>query len=80
MAPTQGKSTPSRRGRIRRKNLNIDQVKLTRVKHALGVSTETEAIDRALELVLFRGEIVEGILRIAGTGGVDNVFENDREP
>jgi hypothetical protein len=73
----------SRSGRslskIRRKNLNVDQTKLDRVKDALGARTETEAIDQALAIVLLREELVEGIRRIAGSGGVENVFRDDEE-
>jgi len=65
---------------IRRKNLNIDQAKLDRVKQALGARTETEAVDQALSMVLFREELVEGIRRIGGSGGVENVFRGDEEP
>jgi hypothetical protein len=65
---------------IRRKNVNIDQTKLDRVRELLGASSETEAIDQALSLLLLREELIEGVARIAGTGGVTNYFENDREP
>jgi hypothetical protein len=65
---------------IRRKNVNIDQVKLDRVRELLGSSTETEAIDQALSLLLFREELVAGIARIGGTGGVESAYEDDREP
>jgi hypothetical protein len=65
---------------IRRKNVNIDQAKLDRVREILGASSETEAIDRALSLLLLREELIEGIGKIAGTGGVTNFFEDDREP
>ncbi len=64
----------------RRKNLNVDQAKLSRVKQVLGAATETEAVDMALSMVLLREELVEGIRRIAGTGGVEDAFEADREP
>ncbi len=64
---------------IRRKNLNIDQSKLDRVRDVLGAQTETEAIDQALDLVLFRDELIEGIRRIGGTGGVTNYFLADEE-
>jgi hypothetical protein len=50
------------------------------VRKLLGTNTETEAIDQALDMVLFREELVGGIARIAGTGGVKNVFEDDTEP
>ena len=77
------KSRASEKGpapRIRRKNLNIDQRKLDRVRKLLGTDTETEAIDQALDMILFREELVGGIERIAGTRGVKNVFEVDTEP
>lgn len=68
----------SRSGKsIRRKNLNIDQAKLDRVKDLLGAKSETEAVDRALDLLLLREELVEGIRRIAGTGGVRDVYGED---
>ena len=79
MAKAGSAKRPHRR-EIRRKNLNIDQTKLDRVVDLLGAQTETEAIDQALELLLLREELLEGIARIAGTGGVENVFADDREP
>jgi Arc/MetJ family transcription regulator len=68
-----------KRTNIRRKNLNIDQAKLDEVRRLLGVGTETEAVDQALSLLILREEMIVGIRRIAGTGGVRNVFEGDRE-
>jgi hypothetical protein len=65
---------------IRRKNLNIDQSKLNRVRDLLGARTETDAVDQALAMVLFRDELMTGVRRIAGSGGVENVFENDSQP
>ena len=65
--------------RIRRKNVNIDQAKLDRARRLLGTETETETIDQALDMILLREEMVRGIERIAGTGGVQNVFEGDSE-
>jgi hypothetical protein len=70
----------SRKPALRRKNLNIDQKKLNQVRSLLGVRTETEAVDQALDLVLFRQELVRGIRRIAGSGGVENAFDGDAEP
>jgi hypothetical protein len=61
------------------RNVNIDQTKLDRVREILGSETETEAIDQALSLLLLREELIEGVARIAGTGGVTNYFENDRD-
>lgn len=65
---------------VRRKNLNIDQGKLDRVRELLGANTETEAVDEALSALLLREELVAGVRAIAGTGGVENVFAGDSEP
>lgn len=69
-----------RRPRIRRKNVNIDQVKLDRVRELLDAPSETDAIDQALSLLLLREELIEGVERIAGTKGIDEAFEADVEP
>ena len=65
---------------IRRKNLNIDQAKLDRVRELLGADTETDAVDQALSALLLREELIAGVRRIAGSGGVENVFDADVEP
>ncbi|HEX9690606.1 MAG TPA: hypothetical protein VGA22_00735 [Gemmatimonadales bacterium] len=76
--------TKSRGGRsrpnIRRKNLNIDQAKLDRVRLLLGADTETETVDQALSALLLREELIAGVREVAGSGGVENVFDGDREP
>jgi hypothetical protein len=60
---------------VRRKNVNIDQAKLDRAVEILGARSETDAIDQALSLLIFRDELMAGIKRIGGTGGVEDVFE-----
>jgi hypothetical protein len=60
---------------IRRKNVNVDQEKLDRAVALLGARSETDAIDQALDLVLFREELADGIEKLAGTGGVENYFD-----
>jgi hypothetical protein len=75
------KSRGSRSGpNIRRKNLNIDQAKLDRVRRLLGAGTETETVDQALSALLLREELIAGLREVAGTGGVENMFGGDREP
>lgn len=59
---------------VRRKNYYLDQKKISRAKSILGVKTETEAIDSALDLVVFRKEILKSLGRVAGKGGVEKVF------
>ncbi len=60
---------------IVRKNLRLSQKKLNRAKRILGTSTETETVDRALDLVAFRKEVVEGVERLAGTKIVEDLVE-----
>lgn len=59
---------------VRRKNYYLDQKKILRAKSILGAKTETEAIDAALSLVLFREEIRKSLEKVAGRGGVEKVF------
>jgi hypothetical protein len=67
----------SRAGWVR-KNVVMDQRKLDAARHALGVDTETEAIDLALDFVSFRREIAQGIAAVRRTGDVEDVFERPR--
>jgi hypothetical protein len=58
----------------KRKNYYLDENKIRRVRTILGVKTETEAIDAALNLVVFRKEILTSLEKVAGKGGVEKVF------
>lgn len=58
-------SPPPKAPEIRRKTIRIDQLKLDVARRLLGVSTETAAVNAALDLVVFRGEVFEGIDRLA---------------
>ena len=70
------RSTPT----VHRTKLNIDQSPLDRVRELLGADTETQAVDLALSALLLREELIAGVRRVAGSGGVENVFEGDVEP
>ncbi len=74
--------TPSRSAR-RRKNLFVDQRKIDRAKQVFGVATETEAIDRALDLAedfaAFQREIDRGMETLVGRGGFVDPFRRDRD-
>jgi hypothetical protein len=50
-----------------RKNFRLDQGRLDAAREALGARTETEAIERALDLILFRKELVDGVDALVGT-------------
>ena len=69
-----------RRGRSGwvRKNVLMDQRKLDVARRALGVDTETEAIDQALDLVAFREELARGFAAVRRSGGIDDVLEGRR--
>jgi hypothetical protein len=64
----------SRAGWIR-KNIVMDQRKLDAARRVLGVDTETEAIDLALDFVAFRHELARGIAAMRRVGGIEDVFE-----
>ena len=72
--------TSSRRSGWVRKNVVMDQRKLDVARRALGVDTETEAIDLALDLVVFRKELAAGFTAVRNSGGVDDVLERPRKP
>jgi hypothetical protein len=59
---------------LKRKNYYLDERKIRRAQSILGVKTETEAVDAALNLVVFRREILKSLEKVAGKGGVEKVF------
>ena len=69
-----------RRGRAGwvRKNVVMDQRKLDLARRALGVDTETEAIDQALDFVAFREELAKGFAAVRRSGGVEDVLQRLR--
>lgn len=67
----------SRAGWVR-KNVVMDQRKLDVARRALGVETETEAIDQALDFVAFREELTRGFAAVRRSGGVDDVLAGRR--
>lgn len=58
---------------IKRKNYNLDEVKIKRVQKILGTKTETDTLDQALEMILFRTNLLESLKKAAGKGGVQRV-------
>lgn len=61
-----------------RKNMVMDQRKLDVARRALGVDTETEAIDQALDSIAFGEELAKGFASVRRSGGVDDVLESRR--
>lgn len=46
---------------VKRKNYYLDEIKIKGAQKILEAKTETETIDRALDLVLFRKEILDSL-------------------
>lgn len=59
---------------VRHKHVRIDQTKLDRAKKVLGASTDTEALDRALTLVVSEAEIDAVLRRAGGKTRLNKVF------
>ena len=59
---------------LKRKNYYLDERKIKRAKTILGARTETQAIDAALDMVVFRKQILESLEKVAGKGGVEKIF------
>ena len=62
------------RAGVKRKNYYLDERKIRRAQTILGAKTETETINSALDLVVFRQEILRSLEKVAGKGGVEKVF------
>jgi len=77
MATAPRRSRGGRGGWVR-KNVVMDQRKLDVARRALGVDTETEAIDQALDFVAFREELAKGFTAVRRSGGVDDVVDGRR--
>ncbi len=60
----------------RKKNIRLHQWKIDAARETLGTSTETETIEAALDLVVFRSELAAGIRAMQGVA-IEDVFGRD---
>jgi len=60
---------------VRHKHFRLNQGKLERVKSVLGSATETEALERAMDLVLTEAQILKTLRRIKGKGRIKRLFD-----
>ena len=58
----------------RHKHLKLDQSKIDRAKKLLRAKTETETIERALDLVLGEEPILKAHKRLKGVGGFEPIY------
>jgi len=59
---------------LRHKHVRIDQIKLEKAKKVLDARTDTEALDRALTLVVTEGGIDAALRAVGGKGSFKKVF------
>lgn len=59
---------------LRHKHVRLDQVKLRKAKRILEAETDTETLDRALELVVSEAHIDAVLRRVRGKGRLRKVF------
>lgn len=62
-----------------RKNYRLHQAKIDRARKILGTTTETETIERALDLVAFGEELRDGVDALRGANLVDIFAEDEGE-
>lgn len=58
---------------VKRKNYYLDEVKIKRVQKILGTKNETETIDKAMEMIMFRTDLLESLKKVSGKGGVQRI-------
>jgi hypothetical protein len=59
---------------LRHKHVRVDQAKLEKAKQVLDARTDTEALDRALSLVVSEGEIDAALRALTGKGKLKKRF------
>lgn len=60
----------------RKKNFRLHQSKIDRAMEILGTRTETETIEQALDMLVFRDRLVQGVRTMRGAGLAD-IFEDE---
>ncbi len=59
---------------LRHKHVRLDQVKLRKARRILEAATDTETLERALELVVSEAGIDTVLRSVRGKGGLRKVF------
>ena len=70
-----GRRSKARQDVPKRKNFRLRQSKLDAARRVLGTTTETETIERALDLVIFGERLASGTVRARGRAWNDTVGE-----
>jgi hypothetical protein len=59
---------------IKRKNYSLDEAKVKKLRRLLKTRSDTEAVHKAVDLVLFQQEAVKAWIENAGAGGVEDLY------
>jgi hypothetical protein len=59
---------------LKRKNYWLDENKIKKVRRLLNARTETEALQKAIDLVLFQKQAAKAWIENAGVGGVEDLY------
>ncbi|MEP6730782.1 MAG: hypothetical protein ABJE10_09095 [bacterium] len=59
---------------LARKNMDMSVAKLEVARELLGARTDTETVDRALDYVIFQGDVFAALDNLAALGGLNDVF------
>jgi hypothetical protein len=65
-------------GLLVRRTIRVSQDDLDRARRILGTTTDAETLAAALDLVVFRDEVFEGIRRIAGSHCMRDIYARER--
>jgi hypothetical protein len=60
----------------RKKNFRLHQSKIDRAMEILGTKTETETIEQALDMLVFRDRLVQGVRNMRGAG-LEDIFADE---
>jgi len=60
-----------------RRSIRISQDALDRARKILGTKTDSETVDAALDLIIFRDEVIDGLRRIAGSNSMRDIYAED---
>ncbi len=61
----------------KKKNFRLHQSKIDRARELLGTRTETETIEKALDMIAFGTAVTEGIRALYGSGITNVIDEAD---
>jgi len=59
---------------LKRKNYSLDEAKIKKLRRFLKTKTETEALQKAVDMVLFQREAAKAWMENAGAGGVEDLY------